>query len=128
MSTLDVTGYAFAITDPKAEKEKDLQNWEKANKICRHIILSTLSNAMFDVYCPYKTATEIWKSLNKKYILEDAGTQNFAIGNFLNFVISDEKDISSQIHEYNILIDDLKNENITLPEAFVAGAQIETDS
>ena len=58
MSTLDVTGYVFAITDPKPEKEKELQNWEKANKICRHIILSTL-NALFDVHCPYKTTTEI---------------------------------------------------------------------
>ena len=45
-------GYAFAITDPKPEKEKELQNQEKANKICRHIILSTLSNALFDVHCP----------------------------------------------------------------------------
>ena len=53
------------------------------------------------------------------------GTKNFAIENFLNFVISDEKDISSQIHEYHVLVDDLKNENITLPEAFVAGAIIE---
>ena len=35
-----------------------------------------------------------------------------------------EKDISSQIHEYHVLID-LKNENITLPEAFVAGALTE---
>ena len=83
--------YAFAITDPKPEKEKELQNWEKTNKICKHIILSTLSNALFDVYCPCKIATEIWESLNKKYIFEDAGTQNFAIANLLNFVMSDEK-------------------------------------
>ena len=125
MSTLDVTGYAFAITDPKPEKEKELQNWEKANKICRHIILSTLRNALFDVYRPYKTATEIQESLNMKYILVDAGTQKFAIGNFLNFIMSDKKDISSQIHEYRVIIDDLKNENITLPETFVARALIE---
>ena len=59
MSILDVTGYAFAITDPKSKKEKDLKNWEKANKICRYIILSTLSYTLFDVYYPYKTATEI---------------------------------------------------------------------
>ena len=39
--------------------------------------------------------------------------------------MSDKKDISSQIHEYHVLIDDLKNENITLPEAFVTGALIE---
>ena len=54
-----LTGYAFAITNPKPEKEKDLQNRKKANKICRHIILNTLSNASFNVYCPNKIATEI---------------------------------------------------------------------
>ena len=91
MSTLVVTGYAFTITDSKPEKEKDLQNWEKANIICRHIILNTLSNTLFDVYCPYKTTTEIWESLNNKCILEDAGTQKFAIENFLNFVMSMKK-------------------------------------
>ena len=42
MSTLDVTGYVFTITDPKPKKEKELQNLEKTNKICRHIILTTL--------------------------------------------------------------------------------------
>jgi len=35
--------------------------------------------------------------------------------------MSDEKNIFSQIHEYHVLIDDLKNKNITLLEAFVAG-------
>ena len=39
--------------------------------------------------------------------------------------MSDEKDIFSQIHEYHVLIDDLKNENITLLEAFITGALIE---
>ena len=39
--------------------------------------------------------------------------------------MSDEKDIFSQIHEYHVLIDDLKNKNITLLEAFSAGALIE---
>ena len=39
--------------------------------------------------------------------------------------MSDEKDISSQIHEYHVLINDLKNENINLPEAFIFGALIE---
>jgi len=39
--------------------------------------------------------------------------------------MSDEKDIFSQIHEYHVLIDDLKNENIILPEAFVVRALVE---
>ena len=70
MSTIDVTGYAFAITDHKPEKEKELQNQKKANKICRHIILSTLSNALFDVYCPFKLQLKFGKVLIRNIFLK----------------------------------------------------------
>ena len=105
LSALDIIGLAFALTDEKPKPTegmepnsdiftKNLQNWEHANKVCRHIILSTLSNELFDVYCSYKEAREIWDSMNKKYILEDAGTQKFAIGNFLNYQMTNSKDVS----------------------------------
>jgi len=38
-----------------------------ANKVCRHTIMSTLSNDLFDVYCPCKEAKEIWDSMFVKY-------------------------------------------------------------
>jgi hypothetical protein len=37
----------------------------------------------------------------------------------------DDKDIKTQINEYHKLLEDLKTENITLPDAFVAGILIE---
>ena len=43
--------------------------------------------------------------MNKKYIL---------------------KDVSSQIHDYHLLINDLAIEDIKLPEPFVAGYLVET--
>ena len=39
--------------------------------------------------------------------------------------MNDEKSVSSQIHEFHILLNDLKNEEIDLPEAFVVGCLIE---
>ena len=80
---------------------------------------------MFDIYCNYKNAEEIWDLLHKKYIVEDAGNQKYAIGNFSNFQMNEEKDVSSQIHDFHILVNDLKNEEITLPETFIAGFLIE---
>ena len=125
LSALDLHNIAFVLTDPKPTNDDDLLKWEKANRICRHTILSTLSNELFDVYYPIQSASEIWESLNKKYILADAGTQKFAIGNFLDFTMVEDKDVSSQIHIFHVLIDDLKNENIILPDAFIAGSLIE---
>ncbi|ONI21195.1 hypothetical protein PRUPE_2G052400 [Prunus persica] len=97
----------------------------ECNKICRHTIVCTLSNELFYIYCSYKTAKEIWENLNKKYVIEDASTQKYAIGNFLQFQMVESKDVSLQIHEYHKLVNKLKNEDVDLPETLVCGSLIE---
>ena len=63
------------MTDPKLKDGSHLlPTWEIRNKQVRHTILSTLSNELFDIHCQFKFAKEIWDAMNKKYILEDAGT------------------------------------------------------
>ena len=64
--------------------------------------------------------------MNKKYILEDAETQKYVIGNFRNFQMTEDRDVSYQIHDYHLLINDLVIEDIQLPESFVAGYLVET--
>ncbi|KAM7465056.1 hypothetical protein LguiB_012618 [Lonicera macranthoides] len=134
-STLDVLSLAQYLTQPEPQEgsenyEVTIQNWKNGNKVCRHTILSTLSNELFDIYYSYKSSYEIWESLHKKYVIEDVGTQKYAIGNFLKFQMTEDKDISTQINEFHMLLNDLQNEHITLPEAFIAGCLIEklTDS
>ena len=64
--------------------------------------------------------------MNKKYIVEDAGTQKYAIGNFRNFQMTEDRDISYQIHDYHLLINDLAIKDNKLSEPFVAGYLVET--
>ena len=64
--------------------------------------------------------------MNKKYILEDVGTHKYAIGNFGNFQMTEDRDVSSQIHDYHLLINDLAIEDIKLPTHFVVGYLVET--
>ena len=64
--------------------------------------------------------------MNKKYILEDVGTQKYVIRNFKNFQMTEDKDVSSQIHDYHLLINDLAIEDIKLHESFMAGYLVET--
>ena len=50
--------------------------------------------------------------MDKKYILEDIETKQYAIGNFKNFQMIEDRDVSSDIHVYHVLINDLANEDI----------------
>ena len=74
-SVLDMHGVADALTDPKPDSSagtKKIDEWTYANKVCRHTILTTLSNELFDVYCSYKESNKIWESMVLKYTAEDA--------------------------------------------------------
>ncbi|ESR55399.1 hypothetical protein CICLE_v10023473mg, partial [Citrus x clementina] len=77
-------------------------------------ILNTLSNGLYDVYSQHKFAYEIWAQLKKKYIIEDGGAQKYVTANFLGFKMTEDKEVTSQIHGFHMLINDLKNENINL--------------
>ncbi|KAK3001526.1 hypothetical protein RJ639_020285 [Escallonia herrerae] len=111
-------------TDPK-DFEKEFSIWETSDKICKGMILNSLSNELYDVYCSYAHASVIWNALNKKYVVEDASTKKYAIGNFLQFQMSEEKDVSSQIHESHLVVAKLTKEGMPLPEPFVTGSLIE---
>ena len=115
------------MINPKPKSgSKDLSKWENGNKQVRHVILSTLTNELFDVYCQYKVAKEIWDAVTKKYIVEDAAKQKYVIGNFRKFQMIEDRDVSSQIHDHHMLVNDLVTEDIKLPEPFVAGYPIKT--
>jgi hypothetical protein len=110
---------------PSTAPQNIIDKWAQANKVCRHTILSTLSNDLFDVYCSYKEAKAIWDSMISKYTAEDAGKQKFVVGNYYRWEMTEDKDIKVQINEYHKLLEEMKAENITLPDEFVAGILIE---
>ena len=88
-------------------------------------MLSALSNDLFDVYCSYKESKEIWDSLLLKYIVKDMVRLRFIIANYYCWIMNEEKDIKVQIKEYPKLLEDLKTENISLPDEFISDLLIE---
>jgi len=58
---LDMYGVAMALSTSKPDESsaKQVEDWTHANKVCRHTLLSALSNDLFDVYCSYKEAKQI---------------------------------------------------------------------
>ena len=64
--------------------------------------------------------------MNKKYVMEDAGIRKYAMGNFTKFWMTKDRNVSSQIHDYHLLINDLSNKDIRLPKPFMVRKLIET--
>jgi len=82
---LDMYKVTFAFTTSKPDSSmfaKQFDVWTHANKVCRHTLLSVLCNDLFDVYCSYKDAKDIWDSLILKYIAKDVVKQRFMIENY----------------------------------------------
>ena len=106
-TVLDLHGVVDALTEsaplPDADQAK-IVAWTYANKVCRHTLINTLSNDLFDVYHVYKEASKMWESLILKYTAEDAGKQKFVVGNFYKWEMTEEKDIKLQINEYHKLL------------------------
>ena len=76
---------ALALTTSKPDSTtiaKQVDDWNHANKVCHHTLLSVLSNDLFDVYASYKNAKDIWDSLILKYTFEDIVRQRFVIANY----------------------------------------------
>ena len=126
---LDIAKVDFVLTKPKPVQgdknyETELPLWENANKICKSIILNALSNELFDIYCTFKLTNEIWDALVTKCIIKDVDIKKYAIDNFLNFQMINDKDVYSQIH-FHLIVLELNNEGMKLPEPFVIDSLIE---
>ncbi|KAL4320266.1 hypothetical protein GQ457_18G008200 [Hibiscus cannabinus] len=81
------------------------------------IILLAISLAIVVAY----ESKEIWDNMIMKYTIEDASKQKFIIRNFYRWEMTEDVEVKVQINEYHKLLEDLKSENITLLEEFVAG-------
>ncbi|XP_075669814.1 uncharacterized protein LOC142639538 [Castanea sativa] len=99
--------------------------YEKDNRICRGHILHYLSNSLFDIYCSYMFAKEIWVAMRKKYSIEDDGTKKYMVGRFLDCRMSDDKPIMEQVHEYQNIVLEILAEGMVIDDAFQATALIE---
>jgi len=79
---LDMYGVVFALTTSKPDSSTPAKVWTRADKVYCHTLLSVLSNDLFDVYCSYKEAKDIWDSFILKYTVEDDIGQRFVIKNY----------------------------------------------
>lgn len=98
---------------------KAVEAWEQNEFLCKNYILNALDDSLYDVYSTFKTAKELWDSLNKKYKSEVASAKKFVVGKFLNFKMSDANSVVKQVEELQITAHELLAEGMGLNETFL---------
>ena len=76
--------------------------------------MNDLDNTLYNVYCAFNTARELWESLDKKYKTEDTGLKKFVVGKFLDYKMLDSKTVIDQVQDLQVILHDIHAERMSL--------------
>lgn len=104
----------------RAEERKDKRtNWfVEVTFLMPFLIIYTISAP------PPLWAKEIRKSLEKKYKVEEEGTEKFLILKYFNFKMHDSVSLLPQVHELQVIVNKMNVVKIEFLESFQVGALI----
>ncbi|KAK3014769.1 hypothetical protein RJ639_007954 [Escallonia herrerae] len=67
-----------------------------------------MTNYFYDQYSKKsKTAKELWDTLKSVYQAEEASTKKFLVSNYMDFKMTDERPISVQVRELQLIANDI---------------------
>ena len=105
LTTLNLARFLQEDAPALKEDETDrqvvaaMEAWKHVDFLCCNYILNGLDNTLYNVYCAFNTARELWESLDKKYKTEDAGLKKFVVGKFLDYKMLDSKTVICQVQD-----------------------------
>jgi hypothetical protein len=92
----------FYVSEGKPEGElspKKKKEDSEANTIFCGVVVGVLVETLQDTYIRYKTAKEMWDTLNTEYGGSDAGTKLYIIEQYHDYQMVGEKSVVTQAHE-----------------------------
>ena len=95
-----------------------VEAWKHVDFLCRNYLLNGLDNTLYNVYCAFNTARELWESLDIKYKTEDARLKKFVVGKFPDYKMLDSKTVINQIQDLQVILHDIHAEGMSLSESF----------
>ena len=113
LTTLNLACFLQEDAPALKENETDKQGvaaveaWKHADFLCCNYILNDLDNTLYNMYCAFNTARELWESLDKKYKIEYAEIKKFVVGKFLDYKMLDSKTVISQVQDLQVILHDI---------------------
>jgi hypothetical protein len=110
---------------PKGELSPEkLKKYSEANTIFCGVVVGVLAETLQDTCLRYKTAKEMWYTLNTEYGGSDVGTELYIIEQYHDYQMVDEKSVVTQAHEIRCTVKELELLKIVVPDEFVVQAII----
>ncbi|KAK3035326.1 hypothetical protein RJ639_034034 [Escallonia herrerae] len=98
-----------------------LEEWHKDNGT--NHILSGMTDSFYDQYSKKsKSAKELWDTLKSVYQAEEASTKKFLVSNYMDFKMTDDRPVSVQVRELQLIANDICAAGMVLDENFHVGA------
>jgi hypothetical protein len=82
-------------------------------------VVGVLAKTLQDMYLRYKTAKEMWDTLNTEYGGLDAGTELYIIDKYHDYHMVDGKSVVTKAHEIQCMVKELALLKIVIPDEFV---------
>ena len=100
---------ALALKENETDRQvvAAVEAWKYADFLCCNYLLNGLDNTLYNVYCVFNTARELWESLDKKYKTDNAGLKKFVVGKFLDYKMLDSKTVISQVQDLQVILHDI---------------------
>lgn len=101
-------------------------NWCHGDYLCKNYILNGLEDSLYSMYANVKTSKMLWDALDRRYrVVEELCSKKFVVGRFLNYKMDDSRPVMDQVQELELIVHEIHEAGMVLPEAFVVDAIIE---
>ncbi|KAH6779989.1 hypothetical protein C2S52_011226 [Perilla frutescens var. hirtella] len=107
-----------ASFEAKVGAETAVQRWIADDYLCRHNILNSLCDSLFQLYSQKSfSAGELWEELKEVYS-DDFGTKRSQINKYIHFQMVDGVSILDQVQELHVLADSIIASGTWIEETF----------
>jgi len=110
-------------TDEATLIKEQIAKWQDDDYLCKNYILGGMSNKYYDqYYIKCKFAKEICDTLKAIHLAEKASSKKFLVSNYMEFKMVDDKSITEQVQEFQLIANKIAISGIALDENFHVGA------
>ncbi|XP_077249121.1 uncharacterized protein LOC143888558 [Tasmannia lanceolata] len=116
--------YTVLSTFAETDEDVDESQWLRDEDFCKDYLLNCLSDRLAETYSKFNTAKAIWDNLDAQFKKEEELSKTHLVDKFMDFKFQEDKEITPQVTDLEILRSKLNNEKIAVCDSFLVGAII----